>query len=74
MLPIVAATDAQALEWGIRASHDPHKPKKIVRITYTLHLGEMYMSDAALEDSSGRVEMIGGRANLFDEQGSLVSF
>ncbi|HEX9003217.1 MAG TPA: DUF2088 domain-containing protein [Blastocatellia bacterium] len=74
MLPIVAATDAQALEWGVRASHDPHKPKKIVRITDTLHLGEMYVSDAALEAVSGKVETISGRGNLFDEQGSLVAF
>jgi hypothetical protein len=74
MLPIVAATDAQALEWGIRASHDPHKPKKIVRITDTLHLGEMYVSDAALEEVSGKVETISRRGNLFNEQGSLVAF
>lgn len=74
MLPIVAATDAQALEWAIRASHDPHKPKKIVRITDTLHLGEMYVSDAALEAAGGKVETIGGTGNLFDEQGSLVAF
>ncbi|HMV48686.1 MAG TPA: DUF2088 domain-containing protein, partial [Blastocatellia bacterium] len=74
MLPIVAATDAQALEWGIRASHDPHKPKKIVRIKDTLHLGELYVSDAALELVNGKAEIIGERGNPFDEQGSLLAF
>ena len=68
------ATDVQALEWGVRASHDPHKPKKIVRITDTLHLGEMYVSDAALELVGGKVETISGPGNLFDEQGSLIAF
>jgi hypothetical protein len=74
MLPIVAATDAQALEWGVRASHDPHKPKKIVRITDTLHLGEMYVSDAALELVGGKVETISEPKNLFDQQGALIAF
>jgi hypothetical protein len=74
MLPIVAPTDAQALEWGIRASHDPHKPKKIVRITDTLHLGEMYLSQAALEEVNGKVEILGDPQKLFDETGSLIAF
>lgn len=74
MLPIVAATDAQALEWGIRASHDPHQPKKIVRIKDTLHLGEMYVSDAALELVGGKVETISEPKNLFNEQGALIAF
>jgi hypothetical protein len=74
MLPIVAATDAQALEWGVRASHDPHKPKKIVRITDTLHLGEMYVSDAALELVGGKVETISEPKNLFDQKGALIAF
>jgi hypothetical protein len=74
MLPIVAPTDAQALEWGIRASHDPYKPKKIVRITDTLHLGEMYLSQAALEEVNGKVEILGEPRKLFDETGSLIAF
>ncbi|MEO6725148.1 MAG: DUF2088 domain-containing protein [Blastocatellia bacterium] len=74
MLPIVAPTDAQALEWGIRASHDPHKSKKIVRITDTLHLSEMYVSEAALDEIKDKVEILGESENLFDEQGSLITF
>ncbi|MGE0886716.1 MAG: DUF2088 domain-containing protein [Blastocatellales bacterium] len=74
MMPIVAATDAQALEWGVRASHDPHKPKKIVRIKDTLHLGEMYVSDAALEEVRDKVEIISEPISLFDREGSLIAF
>jgi hypothetical protein len=73
-LPIVAATDAQALEWGIRASHDPHKRKKIVRITDTLHLSEMYVSEAVLEEIGGKVEILSDSKHMFEEQGSLIAF
>lgn len=74
MLPIVAPTDRQALDWGIRASHDPHKPKKLVRILDTLHLGEMYVSDAALAEVKDKVEIVSQPMNLFDQQGSLFPF
>ncbi|HZS07099.1 MAG TPA: DUF2088 domain-containing protein [Blastocatellia bacterium] len=73
-LPIVAATDAQALEWGIRASHDPHKVKKIVRIKDTLHLSEMYVSEAALEEIKDNVEILSAPMHLFEGQGSLIAF
>ena len=74
MLPIVAPTDLQAFEWGIRASHDPYQPKKIVRITDTLHVSELYVSDAALAEVKDRVEIISEPQNLFDAQGSLIAF
>jgi hypothetical protein len=73
-LPIVAATDAQALDWGIRGSHDPHQRKKIVRITDTLHLSEMYVSDAALEEVKDKVEILSDPVHLFEEPGSLIAF
>ncbi len=74
MLPIVAPTDLQAFEWGIRASHDPYQPKKIVRITDTLHVSEMYVSDAALSEVKERVEILSEPKSLFDKQGSLIAF
>ncbi|MBS1808153.1 MAG: DUF2088 domain-containing protein [Acidobacteria bacterium] len=74
MLPIVAPTDLQAFEWGIRASHDPYAPKKIVRIKDTLHVSEMYVSDAALGEVKDRVQIISEPKSLFDEQGSLIAF
>lgn len=74
MLPIVAPTDWQAFEWGIRASHDPYQPKKIVRITDTLHVSEMYVSEAALAEVKDRVEILSAPMNLFDEQGTLIPF
>lgn len=74
MLPIVAATDAQALEWGIRASHDPRQPKKIVRITDTLHVSEMYVSEPALKEIKNPIEILSEPTSLFDEHGSLIAF
>jgi len=73
-LPMVAATDAQALEWGIRASHNPRGRKKIVRITDTLHLSEMYVSDAALDEVKDKVEILGESRQICEEQGSLTAF
>ena len=73
-LPIVAATDAQALEWGVRASHSPTTPKKIVRIKDTLHLSEMYLSAAALEEAKDNVETLSGPHDLFESDGSLIPF
>lgn len=74
MLPIVAANDRQAFDWGIRASHDPHKPKKIVRIKDTLHVSEVYVSAAALEEIRDRVEILGKPVSLFNDQDSLIEF
>jgi len=56
------------------SSHEPRKPKKIVRITDTLHLGEMYVSEAALEEIKDKVEILGEPQNLFDVEGSLTAF
>lgn len=73
-LPVVAPTDLVALEWGIRASHDPKTPKKLVRIEDTLHLTELYVSEPALEEIGDGVEIIGGPVDLFDAEGSLIPF
>ena len=74
VLPVVAATDAQALEWGLRATYEPRRPKKIVRITDTLHLSEMYVSAAALEEIKGQIEILGEPVKMFDEEGALIEF
>lgn len=73
-LPIVAETDKQAVEWGIRASHEPHKVKRIVRIPDTLHISDMYVSDAALAEIKGDFETVGNPVNLFQTQDSLIEF
>ncbi|NOT60822.1 MAG: DUF2088 domain-containing protein [Acidobacteria bacterium] len=73
-LPIVAPTDRQAFEWGIRASHDPKRPKRIARIKDTLHLSELYLSPAALEERHRNVELINEPGSLFNEQGTMIPF
>jgi hypothetical protein len=73
-LPIVAATDEQALDWGIRASHQPGKLKKIVRVRDTLHISELYVSAAAMDDVKDKVELLDTPGRLFEKQGSLNAF
>jgi hypothetical protein len=73
-LPIVAATDKQALDWGIRASHQPGKLKKIVRVRDTLHISELYVSAPALDDVKDKVEVLDQPGSMFEEQGSLIAF
>ena len=73
-LPIVAETDRQALDWGIRASHEPHKVKRIVRIPDTLHISELYVSDAALAEIKGDVEIRGDPRSMLEEKDSLIEF
>ena len=73
-LPIVAETDMQALEWGIRASHEPQRRKRIVRILDTLHVSEMYLSEAAIDELKTDVETLDNDAVMFESQGSLRLF
>lgn len=73
-LPVVAPTDAVALDWAIRACHDPVSPKKIVRIKDTLHLSELYLSQPALQAAGDRVTAAGAPVELFDSSGLMIPF
>jgi hypothetical protein len=73
-LPPVAPTDAVALDWANRACHDPATPKKIVRIRDTLHLSELYLSEAALTASRERVQVVGPPTEAFDPKGRMTPF
>ncbi|HKQ72455.1 MAG TPA: DUF2088 domain-containing protein [Blastocatellia bacterium] len=74
-LPVAAETDREALEFALRACGPiPQGREKIIRIKDTLHLDELYVSQAALDEIRGRerIEIIGGFEELFDEHGSLT--
>ena len=76
-LPLVAETDQAALEYALMACGvSPQGRKKIIRIKDTLHLDELYVSQAVLEELEGREEIriIEEPANLFDEAGHLQEF
>ena len=59
---------------GNCASHEPTKLKKIVRVRDTLHLSEMYVSAAAMDEIKDSVEILNRPQRLFEEQGSLIAF
>ncbi|MEJ7615702.1 MAG: hypothetical protein WKF30_01710 [Pyrinomonadaceae bacterium] len=76
-LPVVAETDQMALAYAIRAcGPSPAEQLKIIRIKDTLHLDELYVSQAVLAEIKGRAEIRITRepANLFDETGNLPQF
>ncbi len=76
-IPVVAETDREAFDIALRScGHVPHGRERIVRILDTLHLEEVYVSTAIVEEISERddVEVIGTGAELFDEAGRLTAF
>ena len=76
-IPVVAETDRDAFAIALRScGHVPHARERIVRILDTLHLEEVYVSSAIVEEISNqeRIEIIGPGSNLFDESGRLTAF
>jgi hypothetical protein len=76
-IPVVAETDREAFDIALRScGHVPRGRERIVRILDTLHLEEVYVSTAILEEVSGRdgVEVLGPGPELFDKAGRLTEF
>lgn len=76
-LPIVAETGKIALDFALVAcGPTPPEQKKIIRIRDTLHLDELYVSQAVLEEINGQKEfcIIREPVSLFDEAGDFQEF
>ncbi len=76
-IPVVAETDREAFDLALRScGHVPEGRERIVRILDTLHLEDVYVSSAIVEEISQRhdVEVIGPGADVFDEAGRLTQF
>jgi hypothetical protein len=76
-LPIVAETGKIALDYALVAcGPTPPEQKKIIRIRDTLHLDELYVSQAVLEEINGQKEfcIIREPVSLFDETGNFQEF
>jgi hypothetical protein len=74
-VPVVADNDEEAFTFALRASWFAAQTEgKIVRIPDTLHLGTLYVSDAAAEalDADYRVEVDGEPVEQFGENRNLV--
>ena len=76
-IPIVAETDRDAFDMALRScGYLVEGKERIVRILDTLHLEEVYVSAALVDELSGRqgIELIGSSAELFDKAGRLMPF
>jgi hypothetical protein len=76
-VPLVAANDRKAYEIALRScGHIPEGEEKIIRISDTLHLDEMYVSDKVLNliRSDTALEILHEDAELFDANGKLAAF
>ena len=76
-IPVVAETDRDAFATAVRScGHLPQGRERIIRVLDTLHLDEIYVSSAIMDEvsSDARIEVLGTGANLFDDDGTLTPF
>jgi hypothetical protein len=76
-IPVVAETDRDAFATAVRScGHLPQGRERIIRILDTLHLDEIYVSSAIMDEisSENRIEVLGTGASLFDAEGALTPF
>jgi hypothetical protein len=76
-IPVVAETDREAFATAVRScGHLPQGRERIIRVLDTLHLDEIYVSSAIVDEvsSEARIEVLGTGADLFDDEGALTPF
>ena len=76
-IPVVAETDRDAFEMALRScGYLAEGRERIVRILDTLHLEDVYVSDAVLGELSGRdwIDVLDQGPELFDNAGRLTDF
>lgn len=76
-IPIIADTDRQALEYALRTcGTDATGRAGIIRIRDTLHLEEMYVSPAVLDEIGDRedIEVIGEFGQILGPSGEFTQF
>lgn len=76
-IPVVAETDRKAVDFALQSARVLERGKeRIMRIRDTLHLEELYVSDALLAELRERddVEVLGEAAPPFDDEGAITPF
>jgi hypothetical protein len=76
-IPVIAENDATAFAYALRGcGRIPRGTERVVRIQDTLHLAEVCVSRAVLDEIGARadVEVLGEAVDLFDTQGDLFPF
>ncbi len=74
-IPVIVENAEKALHVALRAC-GPLSPGKerIARIRDTLHLEDIYVSEAVFEESKRSVDAMGNFEDMFDEDGELLPF
>ncbi len=70
-IPFIAENDVEALNLGVRNCGSPVPGKeRIIRVKDTLHLGELYVSDAILNELEKKkeIEIMERKVPMFDDQ------
>lgn len=76
-IPVLAPNDETAYKWALRSCNLPQDSSpRVLRIRNTLHLSELYASDAILKDLEGRedIEVVGEPTSMFNRDGRLTRF
>ena len=75
-IPIAAATDRDAFAVALRSCALSNGRPRIIRIQDTLHLEDIYVSPAILDEVRGRsdIALVEPDAEMFDATGTLVPF
>lgn len=76
-MPLVAKTDKMALEYAIRTCGPIESDNiKMIRVKDTLHMGEMYVTKAVLEDIEhySNIEVVGDFVDIINEENELIKF
>lgn len=76
-IPIVAETEREAFEIALRScGHIRKGDERIVRIKDTLHLGEVYVSRAILDEigNSNRIEILKEDVRQFEDSNEIAVF
>ncbi len=76
-IPLVAPDDATAFKWALRScGPTPLSKARVLRIHDTLHLAELYVSEAVLEEVAERtdIEVVGSAVPVFNRDGTMQPF
>ena len=76
-IPFIAENDREALELALRnCGHASPGKERIIRIKDTLHLDELYVSEAILREikDNPQIEVTGESMPIFDNNNSLLPF
>ena len=75
-IPVAAGTDREAFDVALRSCALSNGRPRIIRIQDTLHLEDIYVSAAVLDEVHGtsEVELIERDAEMFDGTGTLTGF